>query len=144
MRTMAGMLVAIVIMVAGCSATLRSTALGEPIVGAPSSVVGNWAFTVTGKDGTYVSTFRLTDKPAETCQSGDWFRAVVTSTGGQEYSAPAYTYASGRLELLLSSDLCDAYTSFSGTVSGAEFHGKHVSYGLSFSTEHGNVVGRRQ
>ena len=117
------------------------TRASEP---APTEVVGQWNFQVTGKDGVREPVVMLTAEPAETCLSGQWFTAVAVSPSGLAFSKPAYSYSNGRLELLLSSELCDAYTSLIGTVAGRGFSGAHVSYGLFGSTEHGKVTGARQ
>lgn len=133
-------LVATALLASGCS----TTPLAAETVPAPESVLGTWEFTVTGKDGTRIPVIQLTDTPSDTCISGEWFRAKVVSAGGLKLSDPAYTYSGGRLEVLLTNGLCDAYTSLTGTVSGAQFNGEHVSYGLFGSTEHGKVVGVRR
>jgi hypothetical protein len=57
---------------------------------------------------------------------------------------PSYRYVDGRLEILLVNGVCDDYTSFVGTTSGAGFKGDHVSYGLSHSEQHGQVTGARR
>jgi hypothetical protein len=107
-------------------------------------VAGQWNFRVVGKDGVREPVVMLTTEPAETCLSGQWFKAVAVSPGGLAFSRPAYSYSNGRLELLLSSELCDAYTSLIGSVAGHTFSGAHVSYGLFGSTEHGKVTGASQ
>ena len=134
MRNFAALLV-LVFLTAGCSSTPVHQA--SP----PSTVVGTWQFSITGDEGSYSSTFMLTDVPAETCISGNWYRAQPVSPVRPQVSRPAYSYEAGRLELLLSSELCDAYSSFIGKVAGSHFTGSHVSYGLFGSTEHGKVKG---
>ena len=138
-------LAALLLSVAGCSAAPvvsdLHTAKPEP---APALVAGQWQFHVMGKDAVREPVVMLTQEPANTCLSGEWFKAVVVEPGGLSFSKPAYSYSDGRLELLLSSELCDAYTSLVGSVSGNRFSGAHVSYGLFGSTEHGKVTGARQ
>jgi hypothetical protein len=111
---------------------------------APNTVTGAWDFAVSGKRQTQSFSFVLTDTPADTCISGNWFQAQPLSTPQGQVSRPAYQYQSGKLEILLSTELCDAYTSFIGDVSGSTFEGTHVSYGLFGSTEHGKVSGARR
>ncbi|WP_312345696.1 hypothetical protein [Stenotrophomonas acidaminiphila] len=123
------------------AAGAKKAAVSEP---APAQVTGQWQFRVAGKDGVREPVVTLTKEPAKTCQSGDWLKAVVVSPGSLAFSQPAYTYSNGRLELLLSSELCDAYTSLVGNVSGGRFSGTHVSDGLFGSIEHGKVTGVRQ
>lgn len=129
----------------GCSTAPPLINTNKPsLTPAPETMLGTWEFTTTDKDGIRKSAFQLSDAPADTCISGQWFRAKVISAGGLKPSDPAYTYSNGRLELLLTNGLCDAYTSFVGTVSGAQFDGTYVSYGLFGGTEHGKVVGFRR
>ena len=123
------------------TAGAKNAAVSEPV---PAQVTGRWQFRVAGKDVAREPIVALTNEPAKTCLSGEWFKVVVLSPGGLAFSQPAYTYSNGRLELLLSSELCDAYTSLVGSVSGGRFSGTHVSYGLFGSTEHGKVTGVRQ
>ena len=132
-------LLATTLLASGCS-TPPPVATVPP----PESVLGTWEFTVSDKDGPRNPVIRLTETPSDTCISGDWFQAKVVSADGLKFSDPTYTYSDGRLEVLLTSGLCDAYTSFIGTVSGTQFNGAHVSYGLFGSTEHGKVVGARR
>lgn len=132
--------VATALLASGCSTTVP-VAEAIPV---PDSVVGTWEFTATGKDGTSSAVIRLTDTPSDTCISGNWFRAKVVSADGLKLLDPAYTYSEGRLEVLLTNGLCDAYSSFIGTASGTQFSGAHVSYGLFGSTEHGKVIGSRR
>jgi hypothetical protein len=107
----------------------------------PNAVTGTWDFVVTGKQEPQQFSFALTDIPADTCISGRWYQARPISVPRGQVSRPAYQYASGKLEILLSTELCDSYTSFIGNVSGSTFKGAHVSYGLFGSTEHGKVSG---
>lgn len=111
---------------------------------APAQLAGQWNFRVTSKDAVREAIVLLTTEPAEACLSGQWFKAFAVSPGGLTFSRPAYSYSNGRFELLLSSELCDAYTSLVGTVASKGLRGVHVSYGLSGSTERGKVTGARQ
>ena len=108
---------------------------------APDVATGTWDFVVTGKREPQSFSFVLTDTPADTCISGTWYQARLLSAPQGQVSRPAYQYQAGKLEILLSTELCDAYTSFIGNVSGSVFEGSHVSYGLFGSTEHGKVGG---
>src|SRR5690606_9008173 len=118
--------VAAALLITGCSAAPTLPTVGPSLSAVTSeSVLGTWDFSVTGKEGTNKLTFRLTEEPADTCISGDWFRAKVTSAGGFKLSDPAYTYSGGRLEVLLTNGICDSYTSFVGKVSGGQFSGAH-------------------
>ena len=135
------LLIASALVAAGCSTSPSTSATTTASSFAPESVLGTWEFTITGDGSAHKPVFRLTDDPAETCLSGDWFRAKVVSADDLNLSDPAYTYSSGRLELLLVNGLCDSYRSLIGTVSDAQFSGEHVSYGLYGSTEHGKVTG---
>lgn len=116
-------------------------AASEPV---PIEVPGQWRFEVTEKDGVRNPVIVLTKEPADTCLSGEWLKAVVVSPSGLSFSKPAYSYSNGRLELLLSSELCGAYSSLIGTVAGHHFDGTYVSYGLFGGTEHGKVTGALQ
>src|SRR5688572_19648453 len=127
-----------VLLTAGCASSGRMSATQAP---APSSVTGVWDLVVTGKRQTQSFSLSLTDIPADTCISGNWFQAQPLSGPQGQVSRPAYQYQSGKLEILLSTELCDAYTVFIGNVSGSTFEGSHVSYGLFGSTEHGKVSG---
>jgi hypothetical protein len=85
--------------------------------------------------------FELTDRPAKTCISGDWKQASVLADPGGYTKSPAYTLADGKLEVLLVNTMCDAYDSYSGTITGATFSGEHVTYGLGWRKVLGNVSG---
>jgi hypothetical protein len=138
-------LAALILSVTACAAApVARDTLIPASESAPAQVAGQWKFQVTGKDGIREPLVILTTKPAETCLSGQWFKVVPVSSHGLAFSKPVYSYSKGRLELLLSSELCDAYTSLIGTVAGSSFSGTHVSYGLFGSTEHGKVTGARQ
>ena len=109
-----------ILLTTGCVASSgRVSALKPP---APDVATGTWDFVVT-------------------CISGTWYQARLLSAPQGQVSRPAYQYQAGKLEILLSTELCDAYTSFIGNVSGSVFEGSHVSYGLFGSTEHGKVGG---
>ncbi|GAB3361962.1 hypothetical protein [Lysobacter tyrosinilyticus] len=85
--------------------------------------------------------FELTDRPAKTCISGNWKQAsVLTDTNGYTKS-PAYIMADGKLEVLLVNTMCDAYDSYSGTITDNKFSGEHVAYGLGWSKTLGKVSG---
>ncbi|MBB3802562.1 hypothetical protein FHR47_002829 [Xanthomonas arboricola] len=144
MRNVLG-LAALLVSAAGCSTAplvgdLHTTGLES----SPAQIAGQWQFNALGNDAIRESVVILTTESANTCLSGEWFKAVVVSPGGLSFSKPAYNYSDGRLELLLSSELCDAYTSLVGSVSGSRFSGAHVSYGLFGSTEQGKITGARQ
>jgi hypothetical protein len=109
-----------------------------------AAVNGTWDFVVTGKDEPQRFSFDLTDSPADTCLSGNWYQARPLEAPRDQVSKPAYRFESGQLEILLSTELCDAYTSLIGTVTGSRFQGAHVSYGLFGSTEHGKVRGAQR
>lgn len=128
----------------GCSTAPMRPEQPAPAASAPDTVRGAWEFSVTSGKDSYSATFVFSDTSAETCLSGAWYQARLVSTGGPKVSQPAYRYEGGRLELLLSTKLCDAYNSFVGDVSGNQFNGEHVSYGLFGSTEHGKVTGVRR
>lgn len=132
--------VVIALLVSGCATPIQPSA-GASV---PTGVIGTWAFTVTGEAGAHKPVLRLTDRPVETCLFGDWFQAKVVTSDGMDLSKPAYRYEDGHLEILLKNGMCDGYTSFAGTASGTKFEGDHVSYGLSYSTRHGHVVGERR
>jgi hypothetical protein len=125
---------------AGCVSAPAQTADIETSAN-PSSVTGTWDFVVSGKNPAQSFSFALTDVPAETCISGTWYQARPLSALNGSVSRPAYQYQSGRLEILFSTELCDAYTSLIGSVSGSSFEGSDVSYGLFGSTEHGKARG---
>ncbi|WP_434026801.1 hypothetical protein [[Pseudomonas] boreopolis] len=127
------------VLVSSCaSAPVQTGTVTSP---APDLVTGTWDFVVAGKGAPQSFSFSLTNIPAETCISGTWYQAQPLSAPKGSVSRSAYQYQSGKLEILLSSELCDAYTSFIGSVSGASFEGSHVSYGLFGGIEHGKVSG---
>ena len=133
----------LILLTAGCVASsdrMGVTQSSSPSL-APSAVMGTLDFVVTGKKGPEQFSFALTDTLADTCISGTWYQARPLSVPRGQVSRPAYQYVSGKLEILLSTELCDSYTSFIGNVSGSSFKGSHVSYGLFGSTEHGQVSG---
>ena len=101
------------------------------------------SFTETDSSGQDIRelTFALTDRPAKTCISGDWKEAAVLKDANRYTRSPAYTLANGKLEVLLINTMCDAYDSYSGTITGNKFSGDHVAYGLSFSKTLGKVSG---
>ncbi|MGN2248302.1 hypothetical protein ACFWZ3_16605 [Frateuria sp. GZRR35] len=85
--------------------------------------------------------FELTDRPANTCISGDWKQAAVLTDVNGYTKSPAYIMADGKLEVLLINTMCDAYDSYAGAVTGNTFSGEHVAYGLDFSKTLGKVSG---
>lgn len=137
MRVLAAATLSILLM-AGCASSCRISPTQAP---APNAVTGIWDLVVTDKSQTQSFSFALTDTPADTCISGNWFQARPLSAPQGQVSRPAYQYQSGKLEILLSTELCDGYTVLIGNVSGSTFEGSHVSYGLFGSTEHGKVSG---
>jgi hypothetical protein len=110
----------------------------------PDTVIGTWDFSVTSASTPQHFGFALTSTPADTCLSGAWYEARPISVPNGVVSRPAYHYESGKLEILLSTELCDGYTSFIGNVSGSKFDGSYISYGLGGSTEHGKVTGSQR
>ena len=138
MKVLAAVFLAL--LAAGCVSAPAQTA-GIETSAAPSSVTGTWDFVVSGESPPQSFSFALTDIPAETCISGTWYQARPLSAPNGSVPQPAYQYQSGRLEILFSTELCDAYTSLIGSVSGSSFEGSHVSYGLFGSTEHGKARG---
>jgi hypothetical protein len=105
-----------------------------------------WDFVETDAKGAVTRRLRFafTAAEAETCISGNWHRAKLLSATDRQVSSPAYTYESGRLELLLSSELCDSYSSYIGQIDSDSFAGAYVTYGMFGSTEHGKVTGTRR
>lgn len=85
--------------------------------------------------------FELSDRPARTCISGDWKQATVLSDADGYTRNPAYIMANDKLEILLVNTLCDAYDSYSGTITDSKFSGEHVAYGLFFNKTLGKVSG---
>ena len=86
-------------------------------------------------------TFLLTDKPAQTCQSGEWKRAKAILDSHHYTKNPAYVFENGKLQVLLVTGVCDSYDSYMGSLSGSVFTGEHVGYGLGSSEGHGTVSG---
>jgi len=138
MKVLAAVFLAL--LAASCTSTPAQTG-GIESSAAPGSVKGTWDFVVSGKGPPQSFSFALTDSPAETCISGTWYQAQPLSAPKGSVSRPAYQYQSGRLEILFSTELCDAYTSLIGSVSGSSFQGSHVSYSLFGSSEHGKASG---
>lgn len=101
------------------------------------------SFTETDGAGREVRqlSFVLTDEPAKTCIPGDWKKARVVNDEAGYTKAPAYTLESGKLEVLLVNQMCDAHDSYVGVLAGGRFQGEHVAYGLGFSKTLGKVSG---
>jgi hypothetical protein len=135
-----------IVIVAGCTTSSHRSGAAQSnySAAAPVAVTGTWEFIVTGKREPQRFSFTLTDTPANTCISGTWYKAMPLSVPSGQVSRPAYQFESGKLEILLSTELCDGYTSFIGKVAGSSFEGAHVSYGLFGNTEHGSVTGSLQ
>jgi hypothetical protein len=85
--------------------------------------------------------FVLTKQPARTCLSGAWYVAQVISEPKGYTHNPAYSFAHGRLEVLLANGPCDNYNSYIGKLTHRAFKGSHVMYGLGFSKSVGQVTG---
>jgi len=118
--------VLVVLMLAGCSA--------------PENLI---SFNETSNAGQQIRqlSFALTNEPAKTCIEGNWRVAELVKGRYEQMHDPAYELKNGNLEVLLDNFACDAYDSYIGTLSGGQFHGKHVRYGLGHSNTLGNVSG---
>lgn len=137
----------VTILLAACAGIPDRVDIARSNAAAPAkaiALIGVWDFVVTGKADAQRYSFDLTDSPADTCLSGNWYMARSLAAPRGQVSKPAYRFESGQLEILLATELCDAYTSLIGTVSGSNFEGSHVSYGLFGSTEHGKVRGAQR
>ncbi|SOO02620.1 exported hypothetical protein [Xanthomonas citri pv. fuscans] len=81
MRNVLG-LAALLVSAAGCSTAplvgdLHTTG-PEP---APAQIAGQWQFNALGNDAICEPVVILTTESANTCLSGEWFKAVVVSPG---------------------------------------------------------------
>lgn len=129
-----------------CSALASDPQTNQPAQGNHplAAIVGTWVFIETQDKTTVRHTFTFTEAAASTCLSGVWHQAKLLSAADRQVLKPAYRFEAGKLELLLSSELCDSYNSYVGNVNGKAFSGVHVSYGLGFSKELGKVTGMRR
>jgi hypothetical protein len=110
-----------------------------PTSWAPGS---RWRFTVAdiGKPSRDV-TFVVTDEPAETCISGTWKRLNISGDSALRLDQPAYSVSGRNLQILLSTDLCDAYNMLVGALQDGSFSGAHRFTGLGGSHDFGTVTG---
>jgi hypothetical protein len=141
MRVLYASLGRFVLFVSGCSS--NPPAPSARVIDSLASLENSrWEFVETDSRNAVVHRYRfaLTGQEAHTCLAGKWRMAELLSARSPEVSRPAYRYEDGKLELLLSTDWCDAYNSFTGRFEQGNFVGKHVSYGLDGGVEHGNVT----
>jgi len=87
------------------------------------------------------ATFRITDHPANACLSGEWKTLEVVDGSEPMPRSPAYSLQGNTLQILLSTELCDAYDLFTGTLDAKGFNGIHRFEGLMASKEFGKVYG---
>lgn len=87
-------------------------------------------------------TFEITDEPTDPCLGGTWKKLRLL--GGPERMAPspAYSVEGRNLQILLSTGLCDAYSTLNGVLDDDRFLGKHEHSGMWTHTLHGRVTGR--
>jgi hypothetical protein len=83
--------------------------------------------------------FRVTDRPANACLSGDWKALEIIGSAEKAASRPAYSLNGRHLQILLSTELCDAYSEYVGTLSECGFSGKHQFSGMFGGKEYGKV-----
>jgi len=104
----------------------------------------NWVFDLydaKGRPDGSIS-FRVTDETADTCLGGDWKRLVVLQESNSSTRNPAYSIQGRNLQILLSTELCDAYDQLLGVLDERGFVGKHEFSHLLGGEEFGRVVGR--
>lgn len=87
------------------------------------------------------TTFRITDRPANACLSGEWKTLEVVGGSEPMPRSPAYSLQGNKLQVLLSTELCDAYDLFTGELDAKGFTGIHHFLGMGASKEFGKVYG---
>src|ERR1700738_1068633 len=101
-----------------------------------------WRFVTTprsGKQKPEILTFRVTEQGGVSCL-GCWknvWRKFVIVEGHVPSGPPTYQVEGRALLINLSGDMCDAYDTIEGVLTGAEFRGERRSFGLGG----GEVVG---
>jgi hypothetical protein len=117
----------------------------HPSPGPGWAVGSRWRFTITGPEGhaPQVVTFVVTAEKANACMGGDWRRLRRLSGSYERLSEPAYSLEGDHLDVLLASDICDAYRQLDGHVEGGRFSGRHASLGLGGTTDLGTATAVR-
>ena len=107
-----------------------------------------WTFVTTDRAGRKDSlTFRVLDKAADTCTSGDW-RALELLEGDAGSLArtpfePAALVQGRNLWISLASNWCDIENDLKGELQGDGFNGLRTSGGMTGNTVLGQVQGWR-
>jgi len=101
-----------------------------------------WRFVTTpprGKPKPEVLIFRVTDQPGVSClHDVDWknvWRKFVVLEGHVPFGPPIYQVEGRALQINLSGDMCDAYDTIDGVLTGSNFTGQRTTSGLGASTE---------
>jgi hypothetical protein len=101
-----------------------------------------WRFVTTppsGKPKPEILTFRVTDDAGVSClHDTDWknvWRKFVVLEGKLPFGPPIYQVEGRALQINLSGEMCDAYDTIDGVLTGGEFLGRRSTSGLGASTE---------
>ena len=130
----------------GCTSApmhVQNTVHGENVLlVAPGD---KWTVVEFNDSGENVRTLELelTDEPAHTCISGDWRKVKIASDPSRYTRQPAYVLSENRLEILLSTGLCDAYDSYIFDKDASLGRGEHVAYGMFGGRTLGRVFAYR-
>ncbi|TXK64822.1 hypothetical protein [Alkalisalibacterium limincola] len=127
----------VALLMTGCAAL-------APQQTASATLTGTWDFELSWAGERQFYRFTLTNSRAETCKGQVYYRVRVRAAPEGSVYKPAYRYENGELRILLFTDICDDYKSFSGKVSGSTFDGARVFYNIMNAYEQGKVTGTRR
>ena len=92
-------------------------------------------------------TYRLTNRPAETCTSGTWYELEPVGAElprlAEIQLKPAYHTAGRYLVVSLNANMCDMNSEIRGALTGHLFDGEYSTGGISGTTTLGQVQGWR-
>jgi len=106
----------------------------------------NWSVVLVDRDGSILRTVtvRLTSDPGSACWAGNWLKAEVLSvhpSQGRLHSwyigRAAYATSGAGIQIILSSDYCDADHRLYGKVAREGIFGEHSSDSISGEGENG-------
>ena len=106
-----------------------------------------WRFVTTapaGKPKPEVQTLRVTDDPGVSClDEVDWknvWRKFAVIEGNVPFGPPIYQVEGRALQINLSGEMCDAYDTIDGVLTGSEFLARRTTSGLGAPTEPIGIV----
>lgn len=138
-----GVCSAVLAVVAGCASLSTSrydyAALSAEPTSADWGAGTVWAFTLPERSpraGTL--TYRVTDRPADTCMSGAWYDLDPVADElpklGKVELKPAYHTSGRHLIVSLNSNVCDLNSEIRGVLAGHLFDGDHSTGDMTGST----------